>query len=59
MENSENLVERLRKRFAGVFPQEKVVQGEPDRLSDLLEEAAGEIEYLRDSLDNCNYINPI
>jgi hypothetical protein len=50
MENSENLVERLRKRAEirrSIPTRKSVQQGEPDRISALLEEAAGEIEYLK------------
>jgi hypothetical protein len=50
MEKTEDLVERLRKRAAirRSIPTRKSVQnGEPDRISDLLEEAADETERLR------------
>lgn len=46
---TESLVERLRKRAAirRQIPSRKSVQnGEPDRIADLLEEAANEIERL-------------
>lgn len=48
--NEENLVYRLRKRaeIRRQIPTRKSVQeGQPDRIADLLEEAADEIEKLR------------
>jgi hypothetical protein len=50
----EDLVERLRKRaeIRRQIPNRKsVLLGETDRISDLLEEAAGEIERLRYMLE--------
>jgi hypothetical protein len=50
MENAEDLVHRLRKRAEirrGIPTRKSVLHGEPDRISDLLEESAGEIERLR------------
>lgn len=47
---SDDLVYRLRKRaeIRRNIPHRKSVQeGQPDRIADLLEEAANEIEYLR------------
>lgn len=43
MINSDDLVERLRKRAAIRRP---IPRGEPDRISDILEEAANRIEEL-------------
>lgn len=51
---TEDLVYRLRKRaeIRRQIPTRKSVQeGQPDRIADLLEEAAAEIESLRDRLD--------
>ena len=44
---TEDLIARLRKR-AEIC--RKIPRGEPDRISDILEEAAGEIESLRRTL---------
>lgn len=44
----EDLVTRLRKRAE---IRRKIPRGEPDRISDILEEAAAEIERLRDILE--------
>lgn len=49
--NEQDLVYRLRKRaeIRRQIPSRKSVQeGQPDRLADLLEEAANEIEVLRE-----------
>jgi hypothetical protein len=49
--NEQDLVYRLRKRaeIRRQIPSRKSVQnGEPDRIADLLEEAANEIEKLRE-----------
>jgi hypothetical protein len=49
MENSENLVERLRKRATirrSIPTRKSVQQGETDRISNILEEAADEIDKL-------------
>jgi hypothetical protein len=51
----EDLVYRLRKRaeIRRQIPDRKSVQnGEPDRIADLLEEAANEIERLRNEPEN-------
>ena len=51
----DDLVDRLRKRAAirRQIPTRKSVQNnEPDRIADLLEEAADEIEFLNRELDN-------
>ena len=51
----EDIVDRLRKRaeIRRQIPTRKSVQeGQPDRLSDLLEEAATEIEKLRLEIDS-------
>ena len=60
--NQEDLVFRLRKRAEirrQISSRKSVQQGQPDRISDILEEAANEIESLRkkishvyDSLDD-------
>ena len=51
--NEQDLVYRLRKRAEirrQIATRKSVQEGQPDRISDLLEEAAAEIEYLRRSL---------
>ena len=51
---TEDLVYRLRKRaeIRRQIPTRKSVQeGSPDRIADLLEEAANEIEHIREILD--------
>jgi hypothetical protein len=51
----EELVYRLRKRAEirrQIATRKSVQEGKPDRLSDLLEEAADEIERLRRSVEN-------
>ena len=48
----ETLVERLRKRAE---IRRSIPRGEPDRIADLLEEAADEIEYLERKLDDAYY----
>lgn len=58
---SELLVERLRKRaeIRRQIPSRKSVQeGKPDRLADLLEEAANEIEELRSILNRAFATHP-
>ena len=45
----ESLVERLRKRAE---IRRAIPRNEPDRIADLLEEAADEIDKLEDDLDN-------
>jgi len=52
---SEDLVYRLRKRaeIRRQIPSRKSVQeGKPDRMADLLDEAANEIERLQDEVKN-------
>ena len=52
---SEDLVYRLRKRaeIRRQIPSRKSVQeGKPDRMADLLDEAANEIERLQDEVEN-------
>lgn len=44
----EDLVDRLRKRAE---IRRKIPRGAPDRISDILEEAASEIEWLRQERD--------
>ena len=62
MSNENDLVYRLRKRaeIRRQIPTRKSVQeGNADRLSDLLEEAAGEIENLRNKIIEQSWIiNP-
>lgn len=51
----QTLIERLRKRaeIRRNIPTRKSVQeGKPDRLADLLEEAADRIDYLEDAMQN-------
>lgn len=53
---SEDLVYRLRKRAEirrQVASRKSVQEGKPDRIADLLEEAAAEIESLREQTDDC------
>ncbi len=53
MSDEENLIYRLRKRAEirrQISTRKSVQEGKPDRLSDLLEEAAEEIEYLQSAL---------
>lgn len=53
----DDIVYRLRKRaeIRRKIPHRKsVINNEPDRIADLLEEAANEIEYLRNELTNLN-----
>lgn len=55
MSSSEDLVYRLRKRaeIRRAIPNRKSVQnGEPDRIADLLEEAANKIQALERELDS-------
>lgn len=52
----EDIVYRLRKRaeIRRSIPNRKSVQeGKPDRIADILEEAANVIEYLRSSQEDC------
>ena len=49
--NTQDLIYRLRKRAEirrQISSRKSVQQGEPDRIADLLEEAADEIQRLRD-----------
>jgi hypothetical protein len=58
MNNEEDLVYRLRKRaeIRRQIPSRKSVQeGKADRIADLLEEAANEIERLQAGLRNADY----
>jgi hypothetical protein len=53
MVNQEDLVFRLRKRAEirrQISSRKSVQQGQPDRISDILEEAANEIDSLRKKL---------
>ena len=53
--NQEDLVFRLRKRAEirrQISSRKSVQQGQPDRISDILEEAANEIESLRKKLSH-------
>ena len=53
--NQEDLVFRLRKRAEirrQISSRKSVQQGQPDRISDILEEAATEIESLRKKLSH-------
>ena len=53
--NEQDLVYRLRKRaeIRRQIPGRKsVMEGKPDRIADILEEAANEIERLRSELNN-------
>ena len=55
MVNQEDLVFRLRKRAEirrQISSRKSVQQGKPDRISDLLEEAANEIDSLRKKLSH-------
>lgn len=55
--NNQDLVYRLRIRAQirrQISSRKSVQEGQPDRLSDLLEEAANEIEHLRKQNDNQN-----
>ena len=57
---SEDLVYRLRKRaeIRRQIPTRKSVQeGSPDRIADLLEEAANEIEHIREILVISHSVN--
>lgn len=52
--NEESLVDRLRKRSEirrGIQSRKSVQEGKPDRISDLLEEAADEIDRLESLVD--------
>jgi surfactin synthase thioesterase subunit len=56
MTNEEDLVYRLRKRaeIRRQIPGRKSVQeGKADRMADLLDEAANEIEKLRNDVEHC------
>lgn len=53
--SQEDLVYRLRKRSEirrSIVIRKSVIEGQPDRISDLLEEAANEIETLRQKLND-------
>ena len=53
--NQEDLVYRLRKRSEirrSIVIRKSVIEGQPDRIADLLEEAANEIETLRQKLND-------
>ena len=55
MVNQEDLVFRLRKRAEirrQISSRKSVQQGQPDRIADLLEEAANEIDSLRKKLSH-------
>ena len=55
MVNQEDLVFRLRKRAEirrQISSRKSVQQGQPDRISDILEEAANEIDSLRNKLSH-------
>jgi hypothetical protein len=52
--DNEGLITRLRKRAE---IRRSIPRGEPDRISDLLEEAAEIIEYLRDDNERSNKRN--
>jgi len=55
MVNQEDLVFRLRKRAEirrQISSRKSVQQGKPDRISDILEEAANEIDSLRKKLSH-------
>jgi hypothetical protein len=57
---SEDLVYRLRKRAEirrKILTRKSVQEGEPDRIADLLEEAANEIEHIREILDISRSVN--
>lgn len=57
MNKTEDLIYRLRKRaeIRRQIPTRKSVEeGKPDRIADLLEEAATEIEHLHDLLGKAN-----
>jgi hypothetical protein len=59
--SDEDLVYRLRKRaeIRRQIPTRKSVQeGEPDRIADLLEEAADEIEHNRDFINKAFIVHP-
>lgn len=59
MDDSSSIVERLRKRAA---IRRLIPRGEPDRISDILEEAARRIEdlegELNDAFDNLDWMSP-
>lgn len=55
MKPEEDIVYRLRKRAEirrQIKTRKSVQEGKPDRIADLLDEAASEIESLRDRLDD-------
>ena len=55
MNDEEDLVFRLRKRAEirrQISTRKSVQEGQPDRIADLLEEAANKIEYLADHLSH-------
>ncbi len=54
MSTTEDLVDRLRKRAAirrQISSRKSVQEGKPDRIADILDEAADTIERLRNDLD--------
>lgn len=54
---TEDIVYRLRKRAEirrQIATRKSVQEGKPDRIADLLEEAAGEIETLRGEVTSCS-----
>lgn len=56
----EDLVTRLRKRAEirrNIKHRKSVQEGQPDRIADLLEEAANEIEQLQNTVDQQDYDN--
>lgn len=60
MENEEDLIYRLRKRASirrQITTRKSVQEGKPDRISDLLEEAADEIDLLKVQLHSNLYRN--
>lgn len=62
MSTTEDLVYRLRKRaeIRRQIPTRRSVQdGDPDRLADLLDEAAAEIERLRRYAEHLKYGDPL
>ena len=55
---NEDLIYRLRKRAEirrGITTRKSVQEGEPDRIADLLDEAASCIEELEKRIERCMY----
>ena len=52
MDNKDDLVERLRKRAE---IRRSIPRGEPDRISDILEEAANRLEEYEAAMDTSSY----